>query len=312
MLQVTNLVKRFGAKEVVRGVSFAVAAGESFGLLGPNGAGKSTTISMISGLLAPTAGEIFVGGVNARENPRAVRRLMGIVPQEIALYPSLSARENLNFWGALYSLSGKELAARIDEALEIVGLADRQTERIETFSGGMKRRINIAASLLHHPKLLIMDEPTVGIDPQSRNHILETVRRLNTEKGMTVVYTSHYMEEVQYLCRHLAILDHGQVIANGTLDQVRHLLGSDTTIRLKVSDPDESLAAAVAAVPGVRRARTESDAVVALVGEAAAKLPALLSVVNGSGHRLLGLDVQEPNLESVFLHLTGRTLRDER
>jgi ABC-2 type transport system ATP-binding protein len=310
MLQVTSLVKRFGEKEVVRGISFAVPAGESFGLLGPNGAGKSTTISMISGLLAPTAGEVHIDGINLRDNPAAAKRLMGIVPQDIALYPTLSARENLAFWGALYGLSGKELNRRIDEALETVGLADRQKDRIETFSGGMKRRINIAASLLHRPRLLIMDEPTVGIDPQSRNNILETVRRLNTEQSLTIVYTSHYMEEVESLCQRVAIMDHGQIIAAGTLDDVRQLAGTDTRIRLKLSEPDAGLVSAVAAVPGVRRAYPEGDAIVALVGEAAEELPILLSAVSGRGRRLRGVEIEEPNLESVFLHLTGRALRD--
>lgn len=310
MLQVTNLLKRFGEKEVVRGISFAVAAGESFGLLGPNGAGKSTTIATISGLLAPTAGDIHIGGINVRQNPAAAKRLMGIVPQDIALYPTLSARENLAFWGALYGLSGNELHRRIDEALETVGLTDRQKDRIETFSGGMKRRINIAASLLHQPRLLIMDEPTVGIDPQSRNNILETVRRLNTEQGLTIVYTSHYMEEVQFLCQRVAIMDHGQIIAAGTLDYVRQMAGTDTRIRLKLSEPDPGLVSAVATVPGVRRAFPEGDAIVALVGEPAEELPALLAAVSGGGRRLRGVEIEEPNLESVFLHLTGRALRD--
>lgn len=310
MLQVTNLHKRFGEKEVVRGVSLAITAGESFGLLGPNGAGKSTTIAMISGLLAPTAGDIHIGGINIRQQPAAAKRLMGIVPQDIALYPTLSARENLAFFGALYRLSGKDLSRRIDEALEAVGLTDRQKDRIETFSGGMKRRINIAASLLHQPRLLIMDEPTVGIDPQSRNNILETVRRLNTEQGLTIVYTSHYMEEVESLCQRVAIMDHGQIIAAGTLDDVRNLAGRDTRIRLKLAEPVDDLVAEIAAVPGVRTAQPDGNAIVAQVGEPAEELPALLAAVSGRGRRLRGVEIEEPNLESVFLHLTGRALRD--
>jgi ABC-2 type transport system ATP-binding protein len=309
MLQVKNLVKRFGDKEAVRGVSFAVARGESFGLLGPNGAGKSTTISMICGLLQPNEGVIFVGGTNALEYPQAAKRLMGVVPQDIALYPALSARENLSFWGAMYGLAGKELKARTDEALEIVSLTDRQKERIDTYSGGMKRRINIAASLLHRPELLIMDEPTVGIDPQSRNNILETVKRLNAE-GMTVVYTSHYMEEVEYLCQQVAIIDHGRLIARGSLDEVRRLGGEETAVRLKVQAPDEALVAAVGAVPGVSKVTLENDAVVALVRETAATLAPLMAAVAGTGQRLGGIEMAEPNLEAVFLHLTGRALRD--
>jgi ABC-2 type transport system ATP-binding protein len=253
MLQVKELVKRFGDHEAVGGISFDVAKGECFGLLGPNGAGKSTTIAMICGLLPPTAGEVFVGNFSVQKEPNAAKQLMGVVPQEIALYPTLSARENLRFWGTLYGLYGRILQLRVDEALEIVGLTDRQSDRISTFSGGMKRRINIAAALMHHPELLIMDEPTVGIDPQSRNHILETVKRLNSERAMTVLYTSHYMEEVEFLCRRLAIIDHGRLLAEGTLDEIRRLPGSD---------PSAS--------------------------------PTL----------------EEPTLESVFLQLTGRALRD--
>jgi ABC-2 type transport system ATP-binding protein len=309
MLQVQNLVKTFGDKEAVRGVSFAVAKGESFGLLGPNGAGKSTTIAMISGLLQPNSGEIFVSGLNTREHVMAIKQMMGIVPQDIALYPTLSARENLTFWGAMYGLAGRELAARVDEVLEIVTLTDRQKERIETYSGGMKRRINIAASLLHRPTLLIMDEPTVGIDPQSRNNILDTVRQLNGQ-GMTVIYTSHYMEEVEYLCQRVAIIDHGKLIAQGTLPDVRRLVGTDTTVRLKVKEPDAALAAAVAAVPGVRQARHDDGAVIALIGDSAETLAPLLAAVSDSGKKLLGVELQEPNLEAVFLHLTGRALRD--
>lgn len=310
MLQVRNVVKRFGDKEAVRGVSFEVGRGESFGLLGPNGAGKSTTISMICGLLEPNEGEIFVAGLNVRGNPADAKRIMGVVPQDIALYPTLSAQENLAFWGAMYGLSGKDLRARIDEALEIISLTDRQRERIDTYSGGMKRRINIAASLLHRPELLIMDEPTVGIDPQSRNNILETVKRLNNEKAITVVYTSHYMEEVEYLCQRVAIIDQGKLIAQGTLDEVRRLVGTQTTIRLKVNGAGEALVAAVSAVPGVDSARRENGSVVALVKDVAEVLPPLMAAAGAAGKKVAGVEVQEPNLEAVFLHLTGRALRD--
>ena len=310
VLQVHNVVKRFGEAEAVRGVSFEVRRGESFGLLGPNGAGKSTTISMVCGLLQPNEGEIIVAGMNVRRNPLAVKRIMGVVPQDVALYPTLSARENLAFWGTMYGLSGTELRVRIDEALQIVSLADRQKERIDTYSGGMKRRINIAASLLHRPELLIMDEPTVGIDPQSRSNILETVKRLNGEKGITVVYTSHYMEEVEFLCQRVAIIDHGKLIAQGTLDEVRRLAGSQTAVHLKVKDPDEALVAALSRVPGVRQARREDGSVIALVSEAAETLAPLMATISAAGKRVTGVEVEEPNLETVFLHLTGRALRD--
>lgn len=308
MLQVKNLVKRFGDTEAVRSISFEVGEGEAFGLLGPNGAGKSTTISMICGLLQPTSGEIRVAGIDALQNTAAAKRVMGVVPQDIALYPTLSARENLSFWGAMYGLSGRELATRVAEALEIVGLTDRQKERIDTYSGGMKRRINIAASLLHRPRLLIMDEPTVGIDPQSRNNILETVRLLNRERGTTVIYTSHYMEEVEFLCDRVGIIDHGQLIAEGSLAEVRQLAGEETTIRLRVPTPTAEMAAALQDVSGVRSVRLEETALVALVSSSAETLPGLMAAAGG--FRIQGLEVEEPNLESVFLHLTGRGLRD--
>ena len=308
MLQVKNLVKRFGDKEAVRSISFEVKQGESFGLLGPNGAGKSTTISMICGLLQPNGGEIHVAGIDALKNTSAAKKVMGVVPQDIALYPTLSARENLNFWGAMYGLSGKELAARVAEALEIVGLTDRQKDRIDTYSGGMKRRINIAASLLHKPQLLIMDEPTVGIDPQSRNNILETVRTLNQEKQMTVIYTSHYMEEVEYLCTRVGIIDHGKLIAQGTLSDVRRLAGEETTIRLRAAKVTEQMAAALMVVPGVRNVRVEEGALSILVANGAETLAPLMAAAGG--FKIQGVEIEEPNLESVFLHLTGRALRD--
>lgn len=310
MLHVENVVKRYGDKEAVADISFSVTRGESFGLLGPNGAGKSTTIAMICGLLLPHHGRVLVGGIDVQERPEAAKQLMGVVPQDIALYPTLSARENLAFWGAMYGLGGADLRLRIDEALEIVSLADRQKDLIQTYSGGMKRRINIAASLLHRPQLLIMDEPTVGIDPQSRSNILQTVQQLNQEKGMTVVYTSHYMEEVEFLCQRLAIIDHGRLIAQGSLGEVRRLIGSDTTVRMRIQDVDEAVMAAVHALPAVRQCRQENGSLVALITETEEGLPSLITAVSAAGKKVLGIEIQEPNLEAVFLHLTGRALRD--
>jgi ABC-2 type transport system ATP-binding protein len=310
VLQVNGLVKRFGDKEVVSGASFVVRKGEAFGLLGPNGAGKSTTIAMICGLLQPTSGEIYVADIDVRKEPLGAKRMMGVVPQDIALYQTLSARENLSFWGAMYDLSGKLLSRRVDEVLDIVALTDRQKEPISTFSGGMKRRINIAASLLHEPQLLIMDEPTVGIDPQSRNKILETVKYLNQERGITIVYTSHYMEEVEFLCQRVAIMDHGKVIAQGSLDEVRRVVGSKTTIRLQVNNPDEALVAALEQVAGVSTVLLDDGAILVLVGDTADTMAPLMVAVSRAGKKVLGVRVEEPNLEAVFLHLTGRALRD--
>ena len=221
ILEADNLVKTYGNHVAVDGVSFAVEEGEVFGLLGPNGAGKTTTISMLTGVLEPTSGTARIGGHDILAEPTEVKRINGLVPQDLALYPTLSARANLQFFGRIYGLRGKELRERVDDVLEIVALADRADEAIEKYSGGMKRRVNIAAGLVHQPRLLFLDEPTVGVDPQSRNHIFESVQRLNRERRMSIIYTSHYMEEVELLCNRVAIVDQGRIIA---LDTIRNLI----------------------------------------------------------------------------------------
>jgi len=310
MLVVDHITKSFGKKEVVRGVSFSIEKGETFGLLGPNGAGKSTTISMICGLFPYDSGDIRVGGKSVKEHPMETKQKIGVVPQDIALYPTLSAKENLIFWGKMYGLSGAAAKKRADEVLAYVGLEERAKDKIETFSGGMKRRVNIGVALMHEPELLIMDEPTVGIDPQSRNHILETVKKLN-EKGMTVIYTSHYMEEVEYLCERIAIVDHGKVIALGTKSELCNRLADGFMVKLQVNHYDEQLLQKLQALPVVERivggedsntidiALTHSDAVGMVVSE-----------VVGNRVQIAKLEVQEPNLEALFLQLTGRSLRD--
>lgn len=222
IIEVKNLKKVYGNREVLKGIDFSVESGEIFGFLGPNGAGKSTTISMISTLNSPSEGIIKINGMDVSKYSKEVRKLIGLVPQDIALYQDLSAMDNLKFWGRMYGLTGKLLKERINQVLDIVGLHDRVNEDVKNYSGGMKRRINIGAALLHNPKILIMDEPTVGIDPQSRNHILDTVLKLNQD-GMTVIYTSHYMEEVEYLCTRLAIIDHGQLIAIGSKEEIKEI-----------------------------------------------------------------------------------------
>jgi ABC-2 type transport system ATP-binding protein len=327
----TDLVKRFGDNFAVDGVSFSIAEGEVFGLLGPNGAGKTTTISMISCLIEPTSGEIVVDGASVKRDSAAVKRALGVVPQDIALYPTLTALENLQFWGRMYGLSGALLAQRVEEALVTAGLADRAKERIEKYSGGMKRRVNIAAGILHHPRVLLMDEPTVGIDPQSRNHILETVRELNRD-GMTVVYTSHYMEEVEFLCDRVGIIDHGKLIALGTIDELKRLVGDENVISVKVAEVTEGALAALKALPGVDGATAatgpgseqpdgETDAeteppadagvtIEVLSKESGSIIAAVVNALEGAGARVMSIEVREPNLESVFLHLTGKSLRD--
>ena len=309
IVEVRDLSKRFGDLVAVDGVSFSIEQGEIYGLLGPNGAGKTTTISMISCLLTPNEGSITVDGHTAAADARAVKAALGVVPQEIALYPTLTAAENLAFWGRMYGLGGAELKHAVDAALELAGLEDRAKERIETYSGGMKRRINIAAGVLHTPKVLLMDEPTVGIDPQSRNHILETVKRLNSS-GMTVLYTSHYMEEVEYLCDRIAIMDHGKIIAEGTLNELRDVVGGMDVVTVKVDGlADETLETA-RGIPGIEQLDRTDDELQALTRSSGSILGALVSTLESAGAHVTSVSVREPDLESVFLHLTGKSLRD--
>jgi ABC-2 type transport system ATP-binding protein len=329
IVTVTDLVKRFGDHAAVDGVSFDIREGEIFGLLGPNGAGKTTTISMISCLLAPSSGTVIVDGASVTAEPRKVKCALGVVPQEIALYPTLTAVENLMFWGRMYGLGGKLLDERVAEALETAGLADRAKERIETYSGGMKRRINIAAGIMHHPRVLLMDEPTVGIDPQSRNHILETVKELN-RRGMTVLYTSHYMEEVELLCDRVGIVDHGRLIALGTIEELKRLVGDENVISVRLAELPDGVLDAIGALPLVNSVCTAASAegaqpehgeaaqapegegvtIEVLSKDSGTVIADVVGALGRSGARILSVDVREPNLESVFLHLTGKSLRD--
>ncbi|MEC3757615.1 ABC transporter ATP-binding protein [Bacillus halotolerans] len=311
MLQAENIKKAYGKKTIVKGISFSLRKGESFGLLGPNGAGKSTTISMISGLVPLDGGEITVGGYVIGKDTNKAKQKIGIVPQEIALYPTLTAQENLVFWGKMYGLTHGEAKKRSAEVLEYVGLTERAKDKIETFSGGMKRRINIGVALMHKPELLIMDEPTVGIDPQSRNYILETVKQLN-ETGMTVIYTSHYMEEVEYLCDRIGIIDQGEMIAIGTKNDLCSRLGGDTIIQMTVSGADEGFLSAVRSLANVNDVIVNESELKIEVAAAHHEKVVTSLLAEAAAHQtnLLSLQVQEPNLERLFLNLTGRTLRD--
>jgi ABC-2 type transport system ATP-binding protein len=298
--------------KAVRGVSFQIAAGEIYSLLGPNGAGKTTTISMLTGLLAPTEGDALVDGHSVVKEMQQVKKVIGVVPQEIALYPTITARENLVFWGRMYGLRGERLKARVEAALEIAGLTGRADDRVETYSGGMKRRLNIAVGLLHEPKVLFMDEPTVGIDPQTRRRILDTVKSLNAA-GMTVLYTTHYMEEAEELSHRIGIIDHGKLIAEGTLDELTQLVGEYDTVQLYVDSGEhdiESCARALGELPNVHKAYGEDGHLIVQAREANDMLPEVLAHLTRSGVRVKSLEIQEPNLEAVFLHLTGRALRD--
>ena len=308
-IQVQNLHKSFGEIKAVQGVSFAVQQGEIFSLLGPNGAGKTTTISMLSTLLRPDEGDALVMGHSVRSQPMAVKAVLGVVPQEIALYEDLSARENLIFWGKMYGLRGAALKQRVDEVLETIGLSDRAKGRVSKFSGGMKRRVNIGVALLHKPKIIFMDEPTVGIDPQSRRNILDSVVGLKNE-GMTVLYTTHYMEEAQELSDHIGIMDHGALIAFGTQEELVEIVGEMGRIKLTINPESESLQSAWREIPGVGGITAEDGEFTLLVDDSNRVLPRLFDAATDHGVRITTVDIQEPDLESVFLHLTGRALRD--
>ena len=311
ILEVQNLVKKYGDFTAVKGISFHIKEGEIFSLLGPNGAGKTTTISMLSTLYTPTSGDATIGSHSITKNPMAVKQMIGVVPQEIALYEDLTARENLIFWGQMYGLSGKALNSRVDQVLEQIGLTDKAKNRVKTYSGGMKRRVNIGVGLLHKPRLLFMDEPTVGIDPQSRRAILDTVKDLN-KQGMTVLYTTHYMEEAQELSDRVGIIDHGELIALGTQAELTKQVGQAETLILHIGENEdpEALAKAVSNVEGVQKADVTNNQVSIITPDAKDVLAAVVSKANERGIKIRSIDIREPNLEAVFLHLTGRALRD--
>ncbi|GAA4536449.1 MULTISPECIES: ABC transporter ATP-binding protein [Nonomuraea] len=304
-----GLRKRYGDVTAVEDVGFSIAPGQAYGLLGPNGAGKTTTISMLVGLLRPDAGTVLVGGTDLAADPRRAKARIGYVPQEIALYPELTGRENLRFFGRLFGLARRGLAARIEEVLDLIGLSDRADGRLDTYSGGMRRRINIGAALLHRPDVLILDEPTVGVDPQSRKAILDGLELLVGD-GMSLLYTSHYMEEVERVCDRVAIIDHGRIIAEGTRRELIAMVGSADKIELVLDGDVEAAYAKLRTVEGViEAARTGAESVRLIAEGGRYLLPALISAVEGSA-TVTATQVIEPDLEATFLHLTGTSLRD--
>jgi ABC-2 type transport system ATP-binding protein len=311
ILEVQNLVKNYGDFQAVKGVSFNIQEGEIFSLLGPNGAGKTTTISMLSTLYEPTSGDATIAGHSVKKNPMGVRNAIGVIPQDLALYEDLSARENLIFWGQMYNLSGKSLSSRVDEVLEQIGLTDKAKNKVKTFSGGMKRRVNIGVGLLHKPQLLFMDEPTVGIDPQSRRAILDTVKDLN-KQGMTVLYTTHYMEEAEELSNRVGIIDHGQLIAIGTQKELTKQVGETETLILHVGENEDpsALVSTLKGLPNVLDASVVNNEISVVTPSAKDMLASVVTKANERGIKIHSIDIREPNLEAVFLHLTGRALRD--
>lgn len=310
MLETKALTKKFKTTVAVKDVNLYLNEGESVGLLGPNGAGKSTTISMMSTLLPPTSGEVRFNSMDALKEPQKLREVLGVVPQEIALYEELTAYENMKFFGRIYGLRGKKLEKRIEEVLDLIGLSERKKDRVETYSGGMKRRINIGVTLLHEPRVLIMDEPTVGIDPQSRNYILNMIRRLNTEKNMTILYTSHYMEEVEKLCDRVYIMDHGEIIASGTNQELKNILANDETIRIDVETPSLEFLERLSHHEVVQKVTQAGNGYKVIATKGDDLLGELFEMAKATQTKIIGVEVQTPTLEDVFLHLTGRKLRD--
>ena len=332
ILEVDDLEKKYGDFSAVKGISFSVEEGEVFGLLGPNGAGKTQTISMLTGIIQPTSGTARMAGYDIQTDLDQVKKVNGLVPQDLALYPTLSARDNLNFFGRIYGLGGAELKERVEDVLRIVALTDRADQAVDKYSGGMKRRVNIAAGLVHQPRLLFLDEPTVGVDPQSRNHIFESVQRLNRERKMSVVYTSHYMEEVELLCSRVAIIDEGKIIAMDTVKNLIGILGGGV-IYIGLEQVDDTLLEQLAQLPAVKEAvlapppilpppaegeepQADSEPVlpptiVKIVAENSQQAVInVISFLNEQDRPLTSLEILEPNLESVFLHLTGKKLRE--
>ncbi len=309
MIDVTRLGKRYGDLTALDGVTFTAEPGTIFGLLGPNGAGKSTTIGCISGLLTPTSGHVTVLGHDVLTDHIAARQQLGIVPQELALYDDLSARENLAYWGAAYGMGGDALKRRVLHVLERLGLGDRAKEPVKRFSGGMKRRLNFGCGIVHSPKVLLLDEPTVGVDPQSRVRLLELVRE-EVATGTCVLYTTHYMEEAQDLCARLAIIDHGKLLAMGTLDELRRLIGEKDIVRLSGRFDAPAMRRALEQVGGIEVVSADERMLRLAVEAASRRLPQILSAVTNAGGDLLETSLSQPSLESLFIKLTGRELRE--
>lgn len=309
-LELNGLVKRFGQIIAVDNVDLSVQEGEIFGLLGPNGAGKSTTINVICGLLRPDSGSLSLFGKNPLKNEHFAKTQIGIVPQDIAVYNDLTAYENISFFAGLYGIKGKALHENTLEALEFVGLTDYQKRLPKSFSGGMKRRLNIACAIAHKPKLIIMDEPTVGIDPQSRNHILQSVKELN-RRGSTIIYTSHYMEEIEEVCSRIAIMDHGKVIAEGTSNELKSMVSDTNTLYVTVENSLKIDKKALLEIPGVRNVSIHENEICISSSRDVVNFPKIINALMASDSNIRNIENRAPDLETVFLSLTGRKLRDQ-
>lgn len=309
-VEIKNITKRFNDKLVLDNISFNIKQGEVFGLLGPNGAGKSTLINIMIGLLKSDNGDVMIGGYSIKKEPIKVKEQIGVVPQEIALFEALNAKENLEYWGGLYGLRGTLLKERIEEAVTIAGLADHLKKKIKSYSGGMKRRLNIAAAMMHHPEILIMDEPTVGVDPQSRNHIFQVVKDMNKNYNTTIIYTSHYMEEVEQLCSNIFILDAGKEVAFGTKEQLKRMVQDDKILRIKAIGDLSGLMFNLKKNSKIRGVEKGED-ILKIITSGDFNLNDILNEVQSSGVQVKNIGIEEPSLEEVFLTLTGKKLRDE-
>lgn len=309
-VKVDNITKRFNDKLILDNISFHVKSGDIFGLIGPNGAGKSTLINIMSGIIKPNSGDVMLGGHSILNDVVEAKKLIGLVPQELALMDVFSAYDNLMYFGAYYGLSGKLLKDRINMALEVTGLTERKKDKVKKFSGGMKRRLNLAAAIIHKPRILIMDEPTVGVDPQSRNCIFEFIRKINKEDGTTVIYTSHYMEEVEALCNNIFILDLGNEVAYGSKSEIKAMASVHGTIRLKVNDFNDQLLLRLKELSGIKDAFFENEEIKIFMDESKFKIEDLLMLFSKENKKIKSFNLEEASLEEVFLAITGKKLRD--
>lgn len=310
IVDIKNVTKRYDDKLAVDNVNLQIKKGELFGLLGPNGAGKSTLISMLSGLIPFDKGEIFIGEKNIKSQSVDAKKYLGLIPQEIALYENLSGLENLKFWGSMYGLRGSELKKRIEEAIETTALKEKIKDKLKTYSGGMKRRLNIACSIMHHPEIIIMDEPTVGIDPQSRNHILEFTKKLNRDYNTTIIYTTHYMEEVEFLCNKLAIIDEGKIIAQGSKEDIKKLISYDEKINIVTEDFNEALILKLNTLKGIKNVSFLKNTLSLVSDNSSQILSKVIETLVNNNIKIKDMNISSPDLETVFLALTGKALRD--
>lgn len=308
MILVEQLQKSYGELRAVDGVSFEVPEGELFGFLGPNGAGKTTTLSMISGLLKPDAGRVIINDIDVWQTPKAAKRILGLVPQDVALYEELTGRENLRFWGGLYNLSSAELKSSMEKWLDRVGLSDRANDAVSKYSGGMKRRLNLAVGMIHNPKIVLLDEPTVGIDPQARNNIMEIIREIARE-GTTILFTTHHLEEAETLCQRIAIMDHGKILQTGTVDELAKVVGDGDLINIHGVFSPASFKSALTGFEINFLNVVENSAAIALK-QNGCNIAVIIQKLSEAGISIDDLSMQKPSLESVFLKLTGRELRD--